>query len=397
MITHDEFLELAAAAIDFELSPAERIALDAHLAECVPCRRRVLGLDADQRAIRHLPVLELAPATVAGIRGRVLWRQRSDRSPLRMVAIAAVVAILALAAIAVGSELLRRDRDRDLTNVPPSLTPLELPEEEPAALQTGSMADVIVTDLRVRTAPTVDDTKSAKLEPVLGRGTQLRILEGPVTADDYDWYRIEAIGWPHRGWVAAADHDGAPWIRSETAVESAKPTLAPAEAALMVGLRPDAAIECTPRRTRLPARAIAAVECRINAAVVRRVGLYGFRDARDAALTYLERLATYDVAPASGDCAGGTTGDRAWQTGDREPGPARDRVSIGDTGPWVLGRIGCFLDEEGHANVRVTCGSTYVGILGRDDDLADVDRWAWSSPGGPVDAGEPPGICPHGA
>ena len=392
MTTHDDFLELAAAAIDFELSPSERAALDGHLAECVACRRRVVGLEADQRAIRALPKLELTPATAATIRGRVLSRRQPDRSTLRMLAIAAALAILTLTAIAVGSELLQRDRNR-LTDVRPSLPPLELPEEEPAILEAGSLADVIVPDLRVRTEPTVDDTKSAKLEPLLGRGTQLRILEGPVNADDYDWYRVEAIGWPHRGWVAAADHDGVPWIRSETA--AARPTFAPAEAALIAGLRPDAAIDCAPRRSRLPARAITGVECRVNAAVAKRVGFYGFRDARDAALTYLERLSEYDVAPASGDCAARTAGERAWQPGDRKPGPEADRVSLGKTGPWVVGRIGCFIDEEGQANVRVTCGSTYVGILGRDDDLADVDRWAWA-PSPPGEPGVRPGICPSG-
>ena len=35
---HDEFLELAAAAIDFELSESERIALGRHLDECAACR-----------------------------------------------------------------------------------------------------------------------------------------------------------------------------------------------------------------------------------------------------------------------------------------------------------------------------------------------------------------------
>jgi hypothetical protein len=396
MTSHDEYLELAAAAVDFELSPAERAALDGHLVDCVACRRRIVGLESDQREIRHLTAYELDPATTARIRGHVLSRQRPQRSAMRLLAIAAVLAVLAVASIAIGSALLRRDRT-DLTVVQPSLPPLELPEEEPALLQANSLADVIVPDLRVRTAPTVDDTKSAKLEPLLGRGTQLRILEGPVTADDYDWYRVEAIGWPHRGWVAAADHDGVPWIRSQTTVPTVAPTFAPAEAALIAGLRPDAAIDCAPRRTRLPTRALTGVECRVNAAVVKRIGLYGFHDARDAALTYLERMASYGVAPATGDCAARTEGDRAWQAGDGTAGPEANRVFFDKSGPWVVGRIGCFHDENGKANVRVTCGSTYVGILGRDDDLADVDRWARSSPSGPVAAGDPPGICPVGS
>ena len=394
---HDQYLELAAAAIDFELSPAERADLAAHLAECTACRRRIAALEADQREIRRLPAFVLEPATAETIRDRALGRRpRPAASSLRMLAIAAVLAVLTIATLAVGAELLRRQRDNDLTQVPSPLPAIELPAEEPIAFVAGSTADVVVPDLRVRTEPTVDDSKSAKLEPLLGRGTQLKIVEGPVTADGYDWYRVEAIGWPHRGWVAVADHDGVPWIRAQGGVATPVPTFSAAEAALVAGLRPDAAIGCAPRRTRLPTRATAGVECQVNGAVARRIGLYGFRDARDAALAYFERLSAYQISPGSGDCASGSSGDKAWRPGDGTAGSEEDRVSIGDSGPLVLARIGCFVDEYGNANARVTCGSVYVGILGRKDDLADIERWAWSSPGGPVAPGEPPGICPAG-
>ncbi len=221
---HDQYLELAAAAIDFELSPAERADLAAHLAECTACRRRIAALEADQREIRRLPAFVLEPATAEAIRDRALGRRvRPAASSLRLLAIAAVLAVLTIATLAVGAELLRRQRDNDLTQVPSPLPAIELPAEEPIAFVAGSTADVVVPDLRVRTAPTVDDSKSAKLEPLLGRGTQLKIVEGPVTADGYDWYRVEAIGWPHRGWVAVADHDGEPWIRAQGGVADAGP------------------------------------------------------------------------------------------------------------------------------------------------------------------------------
>ena len=271
-----------------------------------------------------------------------------------------------------------------------------MPALPAGVLAAGSTVDVVVSGLRVRTAPTVDDSKSAKLEPLLSRGVQLQILEGPVNADDYDWYLVQAIGWPHRGWVAAADHDGVAWIEDRSA-SSAKPaTFTAVEAALVSALRTDAAIGCAPRRVELPQRAIAGVECRVNGAVVTRVGAYHFGDARDAATTYLERLASSDVKPAAGDCPGGKSGDAAWMAGDRKAGKDSDRVYVGDTGPWVVGRIGCFLDENGTANVRLTCGTTYVGILGRDADLADLDRFALASASGPTKAGKLPGICQSG-
>jgi len=402
---HDEFLELAAAAIDFDLSRAERDALDGHLAACIPCRRRLAGLHADQRAIVQMPQYVLVPAAAQRVRTRI---QRSGGparpAALRLLAIAAVLSLLALAAMTVGAELLRRERDRDLTVVPPSV-PTETPSASsgpnpspgPGVLAAGSTVEIVVTGLRVRTAPTVDDSKSAKLDPLLGRGVQLQIIEGPVTADDYDWYLVQAIGWPHRGWVAAADHDGAAWIEDRSSASSPAPAYTAVEAALVAGLRADAAVNCAPRREDLPARAIAGVECRVNAAEVTRVGAYHFGDARDAATTYLERMASYGIGPASGDCAAGTSGDAAWMSGDGKAGKDSDRVFLGATGPWVVGRSGCYLDENGTANIRVTCGSTYVGVLGRDKDLAALQRWVWRVPDGTVDRGEPPGICRPGA
>ena len=68
---HDEFLELAAASIDFELSSEERAALAAHLAGCIQCRRQVMGLEADQSAIARLPAFALAPESVDQMRGRI--------------------------------------------------------------------------------------------------------------------------------------------------------------------------------------------------------------------------------------------------------------------------------------------------------------------------------------
>ena len=401
---HDEFLELAAASIDFELSEAERAALAAHLAGCIPCRRRVTGLEADQRAVAQLPSFVLASASVDQVRGRIHRTGRPARPPLRLLAIAAMLALLAVAAFTVGAELLRRDRDRDLSVVPPS-GPIESPSSSPGlnvtpgpgVLAAGTVVDVVVSGLRVRTLPTVDNSKSVKLDPLLGLGTRLEIIEGPVTADDYDWYLVQAIGLPHRGWVAAADHDGSPWVEDSAIASSAAPTYTADEAALLAGIRPDAAVRCAPRRKDLPVRATAAVECRVNSDPVGRFGVYRFRDARDAALTYLERLASYDVDPATGDCAAGTSGDAPWMPGDGTAGSAADRVAFGGSDRWVVGRSGCFLDEDGTANIRLTCGSTYIGIVGRDGNLAALHAWAWGPRDGRLPSGEPPGICASGA
>jgi hypothetical protein len=105
---------------------------------------------------------------------------------------------------------------------------------------------------------------------------------------------------------------------------------------------------------------------------VTRVGAYAFGGASDATTAYLERLASYGVGPATGDCAGGRAGDQPWSPD---------------------GRSGCFVDENGSANVRVTCGSTYVGVLGTGDAIADLYRWTWMPTDPTTGSGNGPGIC----
>ena len=78
---HDEFLELAAAAIDFALSRDERAALDRHLAGCGACRHRVAGFAADATAIARLPRYEIGPAAATAVRGRVTRRSSARGRP----------------------------------------------------------------------------------------------------------------------------------------------------------------------------------------------------------------------------------------------------------------------------------------------------------------------------
>ena len=119
MELHRRPLELAAAAVDFELSPRERAELDHHLAGCSLCRTRIEGLGRDARAIEVLPILPVTAAQSARLRAAALRRpERPVASALRFVAIAAILALLALAAVAVGSSLIDRDRV-DLSVVEP--------------------------------------------------------------------------------------------------------------------------------------------------------------------------------------------------------------------------------------------------------------------------------------
>lgn len=129
---HHDYLELAAAAIDFELSAIERVRLDEHLATCDACRRRAVGLRSDARDIAALPRFVLAPAGVERLRPSRSRPVRFGLPTLRLIAVTALLALLAMAALSVGAELVRRELDRRLADVPPTLVPRVVePSESP--------------------------------------------------------------------------------------------------------------------------------------------------------------------------------------------------------------------------------------------------------------------------
>lgn len=76
---------------------------------------------------------------------------------------------------------------------------------------------VTVSDrIRVRSEPRVSDD-SIKYEPLLPLGTELLVLDGPVIASGYTWYKVAPVSFdtlegPGYGWVAMAGTDGEPWI-----------------------------------------------------------------------------------------------------------------------------------------------------------------------------------------
>jgi hypothetical protein len=99
---HQRFRELAATAIDFSLSPAEEAALNAHLAECVPCRRHAAVLAADATRLRSLERLE-APS---GLRQRAVARERRRTTrPVALLAAAALTLALGGAVLSSGGSL----------------------------------------------------------------------------------------------------------------------------------------------------------------------------------------------------------------------------------------------------------------------------------------------------
>ena len=129
----------------------------------------------------------------------------------------------------------------------------------------------------------------------------------------------------------------------------------------------------------------------MRTALVDRVGVYGFGSFTDvgkgsALDAYLARLAEAGVTPRSGDCAAGTAGDRSW------PAYLDD---YGDGTPdYRAERSGCFVDANGMANVRLTCyDDIYMGVLGRNGDVAGLYEWTWRIADAETVDRDPPGIC----
>src|SRR5215213_8456118 len=105
---HERFLELAAAGIDFELSPLETRELSSHLAGCTSCRRTTNALHADAQTIERLRSVHVHVPASAG-RLRPSSAARPAVAMLRVFAVAAALGLLAVSAAVVGSELLQQD------------------------------------------------------------------------------------------------------------------------------------------------------------------------------------------------------------------------------------------------------------------------------------------------
>ena len=81
----------------------------------------------------------------------------------------------------------------------------------------GDLLMTVTDNVVVRSAPRVS-ADSIIYGPALHQGTTFSIVKGPEAGSGYWWYRVRLeddqvlTGGITVGWVAAADHDGEPWI-----------------------------------------------------------------------------------------------------------------------------------------------------------------------------------------
>jgi len=116
---HDEFLELVAASIDFELTDEEFGQLSTHLARCPDCRRAADEIRGGAAAIAALPAPVLAPARAEQIlRGALRTPPAKPRWGL--LAVAAMLATLGGGILFAGFQLVNDD-DSAPSEPPPSL------------------------------------------------------------------------------------------------------------------------------------------------------------------------------------------------------------------------------------------------------------------------------------
>jgi hypothetical protein len=241
---HEHELELAAAALDFELTPAERTRLDRATAECSVCAGAAVAYRRQASMLQALPVVDASPAVrrhverAAGL--------RPQRTPWTWALLAAALFGLVLTGVVIsGSYLNRQNAIVEVTPTPiPTTTPgpstapspdviaLDPPSGElanvGAALDRDSLGLVVTDNLRLRSAPFVGDL-SVRHKRFLQPNDRLFIVDGPVIAQNYEWYQVKAwrpsqpsVTWPV-GWVARAGHDGEVWLRASSAACPSRP------------------------------------------------------------------------------------------------------------------------------------------------------------------------------
>ena len=202
---HQRSIELAATAVDFDLTAAEAIELEAHLAACPTCARRAATLRADAstlgRPLPLLPSLRVDNAVYAAIARRPARPQR-----LLLLVAAAFLLVALLGTVAVGAALLRTREILPTTVVPqPNPTTVAVASGGPDTSRAPDASPTLVgetwrtLDFRVY-APGVliEAATFAGADLVgVGRGGCLPDLKAPTTCYGSAWMAATGEDWTH--------------------------------------------------------------------------------------------------------------------------------------------------------------------------------------------------------
>jgi hypothetical protein len=125
--------------------------------------------------------------------------------------------------------------------------------------------------------------------------------------------------------------------------------------------------DCSPvRGGRLPADAIAGIDCDLIGSPVARVGYYLFESDTDMLDAYFARMTAEGISPDSGDGCLESEGEGAYIPWDEADGISPNRR-------------GCFVNGDGYGNYRLTLpgAHVYVGLLGRSAAMSTLAEWAF--------------------
>ena len=121
---HERSLDLAAMAVDYELTRAEQVELEAHLATCTTCARRAAAVRADALALSRPSMLQPSRRVDDAVHAEIA-RPTARPTRLGLVVAAALLLAAILGALAVGAYLLREPSPLQTTVVPvPTASPI---------------------------------------------------------------------------------------------------------------------------------------------------------------------------------------------------------------------------------------------------------------------------------
>jgi hypothetical protein len=199
---HDRSLELAALALDFGLSAAESSELEAHLAACPSCARRVTALRADARSMSR-PLTLLPSARVDEAVYRAIAHRHSGLQRVWLLAAAALLLLAMLGAVAVGAYLLQRFEALPTTDITPTQPVAEAspdPDVSPAAIG------------EIWASIPFDDAAGGLIEAVTFAGADLvGVGRGSCVTDSDGAGECVAAAWTTRqgeGWIRTPGQAG---------------------------------------------------------------------------------------------------------------------------------------------------------------------------------------------
>ncbi len=271
MHDHREILELAAAAIDFELDTAERARLRTALEECSLCRRQATAMRATA-TILNRPSDIGTPGRVRDVVVGAALRGSRPAPALRSLVLASLSILVVLggtvfvagnrglglfattspsASLSAPTAVAQPSASPSATPASTTPAPTTSPEATPNAttptvsmppidegpLHAGDIA-AMVTDGRlvIRTKPSTG-ADSAVFKTKLYPGQRVETLEGPVEGSGYSWFRVR-LG-DVEGWAAVAGLDGDPWLAPVRNGVIALARAAEGDIALAITIGPD--------------------------------------------------------------------------------------------------------------------------------------------------------------